>query len=104
MSSSSSTMRMSDAITDLFSFSFVFASAFTARRRGHDRRRGQDDGDHRAAAIMEIRWRVVQFETAAMVLHDLFDASEAKPGALLARRHIGLEQPLAILARQPLAV
>ena len=53
---------------------------------------------------MEIRWRVVQFETAAMVLHDLLDDSEAKPGPLLARRHIGLEQPLAIFARQPLAV
>src|SRR5438105_7484215 len=104
MSSSSSTMRMSDAITDLFSFSFVFVAAFAAWRRGNDRRRRQDYRDHRAPAAVEIWRRVVQFEPAAMVLHDLLDDSEAKAGAFFARRHVGLEQPLPILARKPFAI
>src|SRR5689334_19616156 len=101
MSSSSSTMRISDAIIDLFSFSLVFRLAFAQRRDGRGR---QDDADHRPAAAMEIRRRIMKFQPAAMVLHDLLDDSETKPCALLARGHIGLEQPLAILPRQAFAI
>src|SRR3982751_4883780 len=102
MSSSSSTMRISDAITDLFSFSFVFRPGFTTRWCGRGGR--QDDADHRAAPAMEVRRRIMEFQLAAMVLHDLLDDSETKPGTLLACGHIGLEQSLAILARQAFSI
>ena len=39
-----------------------------------------------------------------MIFHDLLDDSEAQPGALGPRRHIGLGQPLAAIMRQALAV
>src|SRR6185312_927333 len=100
MSSSSSTMRISDAIIDLFCFSFACRCRRTARRCC----KRQDHADHCAAPFMEIRRRIMEFELAAMVLHDLLDDGEAKPRPLLARRHIGLEKPLAIVARQSLAI
>src|SRR5262249_18708334 len=103
MSSSSSTIRMSDAISDLFSFSFFCRLGFAGGRRCAlpD---GQENRDHGAAAAVEIGRRVVQLEMAAMVLDDLLDDREAQARPLLPGGHIGLEQPLAILARQTLAI
>src|SRR3954451_9197598 len=103
MSSSSSTIRISDAITDLFSFSVFSCSGFAAGGVACLPHR-QDYRNHGAAPFEEIGRSVVQFEHAAMVLDDLLDDRQAKAGALFARRHIGLEQPLAILARQTLAI
>jgi hypothetical protein len=48
--------------------------------------------------------RIMELEPPAVVLDDLLDDSEAEAGALLARRHIGLEQPLPVLARQTPAI
>src|SRR5690606_15543581 len=95
MSSSSSTIRISDAMFNLFSL-------FPARRAGL--RRWHHDADHGPPSAMEIRRRIVQFQMAAMVLDDLLDDRKAEPRALFPRRHIGLEQPLAVFTRQPLAV
>ena len=47
---------------------------------------------------------VDQFDRAAVLFDDLGDDGEAEAGALLARRHIGLEQPMAVFLRPALAV
>ena len=48
--------------------------------------------------------RVAQFDAPAVLLENAADDGEAKPGALFARGHIGLEQPGAVLLRQADAV
>src|SRR5580658_1770965 len=55
--------------------------------------------DARAAAVA-----VLEQQLAAMVFHDLLDDGKPKAGALGARRHIGLDQPLASFVRQASAV
>src|SRR6185312_13002403 len=102
MSSSSSTMRISDTISDLFRF--VAGRPALGLFHPSLRRPRQDDTDHCSLAPMEFGWSVVQFQPAAMVFDDLLDDRETKPGALLTRCHIGLEKALAVLARQALAV
>src|SRR5690606_22878784 len=94
MSSSSSTIRMSDAISCL--------PGIALHRAG--RRCRQDDADHGPAPVMKIGRRVVKLQPAAMVLDNLLDDGKAEAGALLARGHVGFEQPLAVLAWQALAV
>ena len=47
---------------------------------------------------------VEQFHASAMLLQDLADNRETEAGAFLARRHIGLEQAVAIFLRQAGAV
>ncbi len=47
---------------------------------------------------------VEQLDPAAVVLEDLDDDRQAEPGALRARRHVGLDQAIAVLAREALAV
>ena len=47
---------------------------------------------------------VAQFDAPAMLLKDAADDGKAQSGTLLARRHIGLEQPRAVLLRQSDAV
>ena len=62
-------------------------------------------GNHMRARARRARAGCVeQLDAAAMLLHDLADDREAEAGAPLARRHVGLEQPLAVLAREALAV
>ncbi len=46
----------------------------------------------------------MQFQMPAMIFDDLTDNRETKSGALLARRHIGFEQLLAVVARQTFAI
>ena len=43
---------------------------------------------------------VAQLDAATVILDDAADDGEAEPGALLARRDIRLEQPVAIFLRQ----
>src|SRR5690606_4025807 len=93
MSSSSSTIRMSDAIFNLF----VRLVVRRVCRRQHD-------ADHGPPASVEGFGSVVQFKSPTMVFHDLLDDREAEAGPFFAGRHIGLEQPLAVLARQALAI
>src|SRR5882724_5465694 len=48
--------------------------------------------------------RIEQRDGPAVLFHDLSDNSEAEARALLSGRHVGLEQPLAVLRRKTLAV
>src|SRR5437762_1065900 len=50
------------------------------------------------------RFSIFQHQLPLVIFHDLFDDSEPQAGALRARRHIGLGQPLAIVLRQAFAV
>src|SRR5690606_34359283 len=87
MSSSSSTIRISDAIFNLFRLFLVHGFCLDS---------WQHDADQGSAAPMEGGWCVVQFEVPTVVLHDLLDDSEAKASALFPRRHVWLQQPLAV--------
>src|SRR5260370_41045441 len=48
--------------------------------------------------------RIVELDASAVLLEDAADDGEPEAGALLARRHIGLEQSLAVLLVQSAAV
>src|SRR5690606_20916541 len=102
ISSSSSTTRMSDAIVDLFRSTCSLAHPCPASPLIGCCR--QQHSHHCAYTAVEGGWSVVQLQPAAMVLDDLLDDSEPQAGALLARRHVRLEQPLPVLARQALAI
>src|SRR5690606_2362103 len=101
MSSSSSTIRISDAISDLLNSSFVSLVPACSGIRCRGR---QDQADHSPLPVMKICRRVVQFEPTAMVLDNLLDDGEAKSRALVAGRHIGLQQPLPVFTREALSV
>src|SRR6185369_6552052 len=87
MSRSSSTIRISSAIGSPFSFG-CFGRAL-ALGEGIARK---IEGHHRAAALGRSEGHF-----AAMFLDDLLDDGEAETGALLARGHVGLGDPLAVL-------
>src|SRR5690606_24894330 len=103
ISSSSSTIRMSDAITYLLDFTVIchrgprlIGTAPVGRR--------QDHCDHGPASAMKIRRSVMELQPTSVVLDDLLDDSEAKASAFFPSRHIGLEQALPVFARQALAI
>ena len=53
---------------------------------------------------VEIGGGIVKLQLSAMILDDLLDDREAKAVAFFAHRHVGLEDAVAILGRQALAV
>ena len=55
-------------------------------------------------AAVGARQAVEQFDRAVMILEDLDHDRQAEAGAFGAGRHIGLDQLVAILAREALAV
>src|ERR1700732_2641556 len=59
----------------------------------------EDQHDAGAAAVA-----VIEDQLAAVIFHDLLDDGETEPGALGARRHIGLGQALAPFGRQAAAI
>src|SRR6185295_12019351 len=85
ISASSSTMRMSDPAMLLA------------------RRRKPQPHPCAAAAFGDLR-RIGQLDAAAMLLENAADDGETKPGPLLARGDVRLEQPVAVLLRQTGAV
>ena len=56
---------------------------------------------HAGAAMAD---GIEQFDPAAVIFEDLGDDRETETGAFAPCRHIGLEQPLAVLDRESLAV
>src|SRR4051812_36715841 len=94
ISSSSSTTRISDAISDPFLLIF---SAFLTQTLLYQRECESDFGPDPA-------WGIVQRDFAAMVLHDLADDGQAQPRALGAGGHIGFGEAVAMLGRQADAV
>src|SRR6185437_6814215 len=93
ISSSSSTIRISDAIND--PFLVIFFSAFHTLL--HKRKTEHDDRPLPALTV-------VQGNLAAMVFHDLAHDGEAQPGALGPRGDVWLGQAVAVLRRQPDAI
>src|SRR3990170_1364177 len=94
MSRSSSTIRMSSAIAR----SPCKCRSFGGLAALGERVAGETQRDARSPAIGGGEGHV-----AAVLLDDLVDDREPEPGALVARRHIGLDDALAIL-RQAHAV
>src|SRR5690242_1381833 len=95
MSASSSTMRISAAIS------------YTPLCR-HGELRFEDWREHqghtRAASAVEISRRVIEHHASLMFLHDPLDDGEAEARAFRARRHIRLRQTITILVGQANAV
>src|SRR3954452_13749085 len=92
MSASSSTIRMSCAMGYRTQLGGAGSNGETSIAGKHQR--------HPRTA----RFSIFQHQLPLMIFHDLFDDSEPQAGALRARRHIGLGQPLAIVLRQAFAV
>src|SRR5690349_4154139 len=95
ISSSSSTIRTSDAICNpcLFIPRPFFLYFFLSRREAQN--------DFRAPYVLV---RVLQRDVAAMVFHDLANDRQTQTRALGARRDIRLGQPVALFVRQANAV
>src|SRR4051812_49053598 len=98
MSSSSSTMRISDAIND--PFLLIFQSLFIVRCFGIFLREGQSQRDFGTLPVFGIG----EGDLAAMVFHDFAHNRQTKPGALAAGGDIGLGQAMAMFRRQSHAV
>src|SRR5260370_10292977 len=103
MSRSSSTMRMSWAMTlqtvrDGLSGSLCGCRMWSSRR-DFLRVTPEYQTDARTATLA-----VVQRKITAVIFHDLLDDRETETGALAASRHVGLGEALAPLLRQTLAV
>src|ERR1700733_6701678 len=96
MSSSSSTTRISDAISD--PFLLIFTSSFCPLGILLYERQGQ--GDLRPLPAL----RVGQGDFPAMVFHDLAHDSEPQAGALDAGGDVRLGQAVAMLRRQADAI
>ena len=97
-------MRMSDAMSYC---SLTSSSGFGLARIGFAaRRRFGDEAQAHPGAAFAGRFlrRVEQLDAAAMLLENAADDGETEAGALLARRHIGLEQAVAVFLRQADAV
>src|SRR6188768_505960 len=98
MSSSSSTMRISDAIND--PFLLIFQSFFTFPRRSGGFLiflcEGQSQGDFGALPAFGIG----ENDLPAMVFHDLAYDRQTQAGALAAGGDIRLGQAVAMLRRQ----
>src|SRR5947209_7301191 len=96
ISASSSTIRMSDAMTYL-PVACCFA-IFRSRFFGRGGVSGGKTQPHPGAAATRRDLRgIVELDAAAVVLEDAPHDGEAEAGPLLARRHIGLEQAAAVL-------
>ena len=76
----------------------------TAGCGGRKRLRDEAQLHPGAARARNLLGRVAQLEAAAMFFENAADDGEAEAGALLARRHIGLEQARAVFLRQADAV
>ncbi len=119
MSASSSTIRMS-ALIVLFSVVLPFRWPFLSGSQTLDAAAGSRAGsrppgfagggysrsrhpqpDERAPGRVRV---VEKFDAAAVLLHDLADDGETEAGPAFAGRHVGLEQPVAVLGREALAV
>src|SRR6056297_1941692 len=92
MSRSSSTIRMSLIPPSLGRRGPCTCFFAAMQRQAHHRPRP----DMRARGE---RVGILQHQRAAMFLDDLLDDRQAQPGALLARCHVGLEQPRAVLRK-----
>src|ERR1700686_2179890 len=95
ISASSSTMRISAAMPLPVYVVLVF-------RRGRLRMAGGGEAHAHPGAPLARNFfdGVAQLDAAAMILDDASNNGEAKPGALLARRDIRLEQPPAGFPRE----
>ena len=80
------------------------AAVRPARRDGRQRLRDEAQLHPGAAGARDFVRRIAQFDAPAMLFQNAADDGEAEAGALLARRHIGLEQPRAVFLRQADAV
>src|SRR3954463_2266718 len=101
MSSSSSTMRISDAISD--PFLLIFTSFYVGRLVGPLGvllAEGEGERDGRALPV----FGVGEGDVPAMVFHDLAHDREAEPRALGARGDVRLGQAMAVLRRQSDAI
>src|SRR5689334_19602299 len=94
MSSSSSTTRISDAISDPF---LLILNAFLTQIPLDER---ESQRDFRALTALPITER----DLAAMVLHDLAHDRQSQARALGAGGDIGLGQPMAMFRRQADAI
>src|SRR3569833_3551973 len=94
MSSSSSTARISDAISNplLFILTAFLTHIFL--------RKGECQRDLRAVSI----FRIVQYNLPPMVLHDLAHDRQSEACPFGPDRHIGLCQPMPVFGRQANAV
>src|SRR5262249_29311076 len=101
MSLSSSTMRISGPMVVL-----PLACDFTDFRHGFvglggHMRGGEAQPCPCAPSAEHALRQVVEFDASAVLFQDAADDREPEPGALLARRHIGLEQPVAVVLGEP---
>src|SRR5579862_5581116 len=96
MSSSSSTINISDAVSGkpalLIPDTLVFRRLLAQR-----------EGERHLRALPSVG-PVLQRDSAAVVFHDLAHDGEAEPRSLRARGDIGLGQPVAVFRRKPYAV
>src|ERR1700744_2244484 len=100
MSSSSSTIRTSDAICDPFLLIACSLVLLLPRREGHHDLRAM----HPVVMVVRILSGILQPQLAALVFGDLAHDRGPEPGALGARRDVRLGQPVAMLVRQADAV
>src|SRR5271167_831950 len=96
MSASSSTIRMSCAMSNRTQLQRLGGGVRTFRRAGLG---GEDQPDPRP-----LRFPIFQHQLSPVIFHDLLDDGEAQTRPLRPRRYIGLGQSLTALARQAFAV
>src|SRR6516162_5060216 len=96
MSTSSSTIRMSCAMTGRAQLPQLFGVVRTIRYAGF--------GREYQLYPCPVRFPVFQYELSLVIFHDLLDYGETQTGPLCARRDIRLGQSLAALLRQAVAI
>src|SRR6185437_13552057 len=97
MSASSSTIKMSCAMTDRAQFQGLLGGSRVCRRTNFGG--GEYQPDPRSFPLC-----ILQHQLSLMIFHDLLDDGEAQAGPLCPGRHVRLGQPLAALLRQASAV
>src|SRR5689334_12392832 len=105
ISSSSSTMRISDAISDpfLLIFTSFYVGGLFCPFDGL-LTEGEGERDFRPSPAFAPTLGIGEDDVPAMVFHDLAHDREPQPGALGARGDIGLGEPMAMLRRQADAI
>src|SRR5258708_15091831 len=96
MSASSSTIRMSCAMTGCF--------RQLLRRTGLARTLRANPPEEREGNARAAAGAILEHQRAAMIFHDFFDNRQSQSGTFGARCHIRLGEPLAVLQRQALAI
>src|SRR4029079_19053967 len=96
MSASSSTMRISAAISFYPTRPSLCGLFFQKRHEAQ--------GDAGAMTAVEARRRVVKHDAPLMLLHDAFDDRQTQSRSLRPRGHVGLGQAMPVFVRQADAV